>query len=70
VLRLGDVARLDIDVKVVLDRPGPRGENPGVSGRILKINAHTLDASPNSALPDKLEEIERFIDQLLAVFAG
>lgn len=68
VLRLDDVAQIDIDVKVV---PGDWDDSPGVSGRVLKVKGNALvDASPRSALPEKLDEIEQFIDQILGVFAG
>jgi hypothetical protein len=52
VLRLDEIKQIDIDVRVV--PTGQRGDSPGISGRILKINGNTLvDASPGLQLPDK-----------------
>jgi hypothetical protein len=71
VLRLDGVARIDIDVKIGPAEWGFNEDGPRDSGRILRINGETLlDASPGSALPDKRAEIEQFIDQVLAAFAG
>jgi hypothetical protein len=70
VLRLDDVAKIDLEVDVVIK--GPWDDSPGVSGRVLKLNGGTLlSASPHTArLPDKLAEIDQFIDRILAIFAS
>jgi len=67
-IRLDDVTKLEIDVETA---PGDWDDSSWVSGRILEINADTvLDASPGKFSPAKLDEIERFIDEVLAADAG
>ncbi|MGV0159877.1 hypothetical protein ACRU3B_10615 [Mycobacterium colombiense] len=69
ILRLAEVAQIDIEVQAV---PGTWDDSPWDSGRILKIDGNTLlDASPaGGALRDKRAEIEQFIDRVLDTFAG
>jgi hypothetical protein len=68
VLRLDDVGQIDIDVKI---QRGRFEDDSGMSGRVLKIDGNMLlDASPGRLLPDKLAEIEVFIDRILAEYAG
>lgn len=68
VLRLDQVAQIDIDVKLA---PGAWDDYPWVSGRVLKINGDPLlDASPGKFVPDKLAGIEEFIDRVLVLHAG
>ena len=67
VFRLDELGQVDVEIKTA---PGAWDDSPWVSGRILKINGDTLlDASPGKVPLDKLDEIERFIDQMLAAFA-
>jgi hypothetical protein len=68
--RLDDIAQLDIEVKI---KPiaGGWSDDPGASCRELKINGDALfDPSPFVLYPDKREEMEQFIDQVLDAYAG
>lgn len=66
VLRLDQLAQIDIEVKTA---PGVWDDSPWMSGRILKIDGDTLfDATPGKFAPDKLEQVDRFIDRVLAAF--
>jgi hypothetical protein len=59
----------DVHVDVAIEYQ--RSENTARSGRVLTIDDETvIDASPRSTTEGKLAEIELFIDQVLASYAG
>jgi hypothetical protein len=68
VLRLDHIGHIDIEIKIASDEPP---EDVSRSGRVLRIDGNPLlGAAPGTADLDKLEEIETFIDAVLAAHAG
>jgi hypothetical protein len=70
VIRLGALTKVRIDVTVEWDSFS--FDHDSRFGRVLTIEDDQikLDASPGRAEPEKLREIEDFIDHVLAAIAG
>lgn len=66
IFRVDQLTQMDVEVKTA---PGVWDDSPWVSGRILKIDGDTLlDASPGKFAPATLEQVDEFIDRVLAAF--
>jgi hypothetical protein len=68
VLRLDHIGHIDVEVKIECDEAL---QDVGRSGRVLKVDGNSLlSAVPSMSDPDKLAEIEAFIDAVLAAHAA